>query len=201
MQLLPRLPPTPIRGPRPIPLLGPTGGLLRFFADPIACMRSLHARYGAIAAVSDRDPSLVCAFGAEYNRKVLSDAQLFHNWADLLFEVPKDSAPVRINQALPGMNGEVHRRQRRMMMPVFNKVNIEGLHGEIAELTGRCLERLPVGLTVDMSAEMGELTRSITLRCLYGVDASSGEEDLGRMATRYLEGLTSVGAMLLPRMI
>ena len=115
MELVPKLPPIPLAGPRPMPLLGARGNVLRFFADPVKVLLSLHRRYGNIAPFTDRDPAWIALFGPAYNEQILSDARRFHNFADLPFPLPPDSAPVRLNTALTSMNGELHRRQRRLM--------------------------------------------------------------------------------------
>ncbi len=198
MLKLPRLPPTSIRGPRPLPVLGSVGNLLRFFGDPVGTLRGLHARYGAVAALADRDAAMVCVFGAEHNRLVLSDANRFHNFADLLFPVPPDSAPTRLNNALTAMNGETHRRHRRLMMPAFSKASIEGYVAEMVAVTDAALARWPAGGALEMKREMVDLTMRAALRSLFGLDGEGDGENLGDLSMKYLEGLISPAAMLLP---
>src|SRR5262245_66307704 len=106
MITLPKLAPAPIRGPRAIPFLGATGSLIRFFAEPVGALLSLKREFGDIAALGDRDPALIAAFGAAHNRQILSDSSLFYNSAEAPFRLPKGSAAEHLNTALTAMNGE-----------------------------------------------------------------------------------------------
>lgn len=198
MKPLPKLPPTAIAGPRPLPLLGTTGSFLRFFGDPVGTLLDLHARFGLLATLADRDPAVICAFGEEHNRAVLTDPRLFHNLADSLFDVPPGSAPTRLAHALTGQNGEVHRRSRRLLMPAFQKSALDAYRDDTVEVTRACLDRLTVGATLDVAALMSDLTQRIALRCLFAVEPRADGENLGELAARYLEGLISVGAMAFP---
>src|SRR5690349_920266 len=110
MSLLPAI---PVPGPAAFPLLGKAGTLLRFFRDPVRCLQTLHARYGDVAAVSAGDASLVCAFGPELNRQVLSEPDLFHTAAELPIRIPKGSALERLTRFLVGTNGADHKHLRR----------------------------------------------------------------------------------------
>lgn len=200
MKPLPRLAPTAIRGPRALPLLGTTGNLLRFFSDPITTLLSHNERFGPLSTLADRDPAIVCAFGEEYNRSVLTDQRLFHNAAEALFDVPPGSAPTRLSHTLTGMNDELHKRHRRLLMPAFQKSALEAYRDNIVQVTDAALARVKVGEVVDVSALMTDLTMRIVVRCLFGIELPAGKDDrnLGHLAQRYLEGLISVGAMLVP---
>src|ERR1700733_4716315 len=139
-----RLPPVPIPGPRPIPFIGPAGSLLRFFRDPIRCMRGIHERYGTVAAVSEGDASLVCAFGPDCNRQILSDPDLFHNAAELPIRIPEGTSLERLSTFLVGMNGEAHHRLRRMMVPLFQKSYLETYRDAMVAAVEGALGRWPV---------------------------------------------------------
>ena len=115
------LAPVSIRGPRPLPLLGPLGNLLRFFADPVSAMISLHREYGEVAALVDSNPGMVVAFGPAMNRAVLTNTRVYEHSTEIPVKVPEGSALARFNQVLPFLNGETHQRRRRLMMPAFHK--------------------------------------------------------------------------------
>jgi cytochrome P450 len=132
-------------GPPRIPLLGDKGGLIRFFRDPVGNLLRLHAAHGDVAALSGGDPSLVCAFGLENNRTILSDAERFHNSADIPFPVPKGSSPERLFTALNAMNGEQHRRHRRLMMPAFGKAAVLHHHDDMVATVERLVDRIRPG--------------------------------------------------------
>ncbi len=189
----PRLP-----GPRKIPLLSNKAGLIRFLRDPIGTLLSLHAEYGGIAALPADDPALIFAFGAEHNRQILSDPLRFHSSGDPPFPMAPGSSVERLNNALTSMNGDQHRRHRRLMMPVFGKAAIELYRDDMAALVERFAQRLRPGATLDVQGEMIELSLVVAMRCLFGLDVETGAAELGRMGVQTLRGLSSVWNALLP---
>src|SRR5262245_35592785 len=156
MELLPQLPKVAIPGPKAKFPLGRTGNLLSFFGDPAGTLLDLHRRYGTLAALTDGDPAVVFAFGGEHHKKVLSDSKLFHNFADPPYRVAPDSSTVRLTNALTSMNGDVHKRQRRLVMPAFQKSAVEGHRDAIIAATNRILDRWKPGDTIDVGAQMIE---------------------------------------------
>ncbi|HLL56201.1 MAG TPA: cytochrome P450, partial [Myxococcaceae bacterium] len=177
---------------------GPRGNILRFFSEPVGTMLRLHREYGKLAALSDRNPGLVCAFGAEFNQLLLSDANRFQSNEDLLFPVPKDSPAETLLVSLPMLNGPAHRRRRRLMMPSFARTAIEGYRDDIASIAERYVSRWTPGRRFDVAAEMHELTLEIALKCFFGLENTAHPDNLGRLGSEFLEGLISVWCMLLP---
>jgi cytochrome P450 len=174
------------------------GSLLRFFGDPVGTLLALRRDYGTLATLADGDPALIVALHSDYNRQILSDSRLFHNFAQAPLRVPPGSAPERLLDALTSMNGERHKEHRRLLMSAFTKSALEGYRTEMIAVTERALARLRVGDTIDLNREMVDLTLRIALKCLFGVEPAEGEENLGVMATDFLAGLISPAAALLP---
>jgi cytochrome P450 len=189
--------PNTLPGLTAIPLLGARGGLVRFFRDPIATLHALRDR-GDVVALARGHDRLVAVFGANHHRTVLSDANLFHNFATPLFPVPDDAPLQRLMNALTSMNGEQHKRHRRLMMPAFTKSAIEGYHAAMTASCDRFLERWRPGTTKDVAAEMIELTLVAAMRSLFGLDLEDGAAEMGRLGMKVLEGLTDVRNILLP---
>ena len=198
MLRLPKLPPTEIRGPKPVAVLGSLGNTLAFFREPIGTLCSLQQRFGNLVAITDRDPAMLVAFGGEHNRTILSDTRLFENWSEIPVPVPPDSAPVRLGQSLIGMNGDTHRRHRRLMMPAFAKGNIERYLPDMVDVTEQALARLRPGDTVDVAALMVELTQHVALRCLFGIEPEPGTPHVGILARRYTGSLLSPAVIMFP---
>jgi cytochrome P450 len=198
MDLMPRLSPVALRGPRAVPLLGPTGNVLGFFRDPIGTMLTLKREFGDVVPLADKNPAWVALFGAKDTQAVLQDQNLFHNFADIPIKVPPGSAPLRLNNALTSQNGDVHRRARRMMMPAFAKPAIAGYRDDMVAMAEKILAGWQVGDVVDVARAGTELAMSVAMQCLYGVDLSKQTDTLGTLSMRYLEGLLSVGALMFP---
>jgi cytochrome P450 len=172
--------------------------ILRFFADPIGRMLELHARHGGVAPIAGGARPMVCVFGAEHNRTVLSDPGSFHNNDQMLVRVPRQSSVVRLNTSLIMANGSEHRRQRRILMPAFAKARIEGYRDRIVALAGRHLDGWRPGRPIDLAEEATELTMRVAMDCLFGLDTADEARELGRLAAAHLRGLVSAFAMLFP---
>jgi cytochrome P450 len=199
MELLPKLPAVPLPGPRAVPLLGAHANVMRFFGDPVGVLLALHREYGELASLIAGNPAWVAAFGPRYNQQVLSDVRLFHNYSDIPQKVPEDSAPMRLNNgALTALNGDVHRRVRRLVMPAFSRPAVATYRDEMVKVAERVLVGWKVGETRNVSSLMMELTLCVAMQCLYGVDVSRQADELGTLSQSYLGGMLSVGAMLLP---
>lgn len=187
-----------IPGPAPIPLLGSTGSLLRFFRDPVRCVHDLHAQYGNVVAVSRNDASLVCAFGPQLTKQIMSEPGLFHTAAELPIRVPEASALQRLSTFLVGMNGERHDSLRRMMMPLFQKSHLVHYRDDVVAAAQMQLDSWKAGHTIDIGRAMDELSVCTALRALYGLDVSGEARELAELGKSFTEGATSVGLLLLP---
>ena len=188
--------PVPIRGPR-----APFGSFvstLRFFGDPIGCMQTLRHEYGELAAIVDRSPALICAFGAEYNREVLSKGSVFQHSAELPIPTPEGSALEKFNASVIFANGETHRKYRRLMMPAFSKASLEAYAPDMVAMAEQSLRRWPVGETVDLVPLLRELTTNIVLRCIFGLDPERGEARLAALEAKMLDAVTSPLTIALP---
>jgi cytochrome P450 len=189
--------PVPIRGPRKLPLIGAPASIFRFLGDPIGTMLALNREFGDIAAVVDQSPAIVCVFGAERNREVLSNGAVFRNDEDFL-RAPKGSSVERIKSELVFLNGEPHRRHRRLMMPAFQKSSIDAYASEIVAATEPMLQRWPVGETVDVTSLLRQLTLCVAVRCLFGLNVTDGAQELGVLAEELVDQISSPLAMMLP---
>jgi cytochrome P450 len=198
MPLLQKLAPVDVPGLPAVPLLGSRVNFLRFFADPIGLMLRLLRRHGRVAALTAGDASLVCAFGPEHNKTILSNAVEFPNSEELFFPARDDSSIRRLHTHLVFMNGEAHRRQRRLMMPALQKSAIDQYRDTIVSLADRALDRLPPGQTIDAAVELRAMMFRIGLKCFFGVDFDGDGERLGELEMEHLKGMVSVGAILFP---
>lgn len=195
------LPLVEIAGPRAFPLVDPTRSVLRFLADPLDSLLELSARYGSIAAVSDRHAELVCAFGATLNHEVLTQPTAFEHDSALPFSAPKGSAFERFNRAMIFMNGDAHKRVRRLLAPAFQKSALDGYADAIVSMAKLELDRWRTEATYDVAHALRELTLRVAMRCLFGVDVGASTEQLGTLAARQLECLASPLTVVLPAAI
>jgi cytochrome P450 len=87
---------------------------------------------------------------------------------------------LRAGQGLLTSAGEEHRRQRRLLQPLFHQRVIERFYPVVVDRTERLLSRLESGGEVDIAREMADLTRSVILGVLFGRDHRDEDGGLSR---------------------
>ena len=187
-----------IPGLTPIPFVGSQLALVRFFSNPIGILQKLHREHGDLAALNRGDLSFVCAFGPDYNKQLLSNARGFHNFAELPFDLPQDSAARRFNVNLTAMNGDVHRQQRRLMMPAFHKKTVNSYRDDMAVVIEQHMVKWSQNGRLDLKQAMAELTLDVMMRSLFGLDIGNRSSSLGHMAMDFLSQATSMAVMGFP---
>ena len=163
-----------------------------FSRDLLRGIRQLHRQYGPIAAIEDRGQRVVFLFSPEFNQQVLSDTERFHA---RFFAVrgPKHSAQRRLTCGLLAMNGEQHRRNRRIVKEPFGLRAI-GTYGEtIGHLTDEMLADWRPGEVRDMAEEMRQFMLRVTSTILFGLNDSELAYRLGDMIARWVSLNQDVG--------
>jgi cytochrome P450 len=217
----PRLSTAP--GPSPTPGLGALPHLIAYARDAIGTSERLFARYGKIASlvraparfVTPRGASVVIATGADVNRQILTQHDRFHMYALPGVLYPDDEAfaaarapgfggatvdrlrPIR--RTLTGLfhvNGDEHRRHRRLLMPAFHKTRIDAYRDDMVALTDDALEGYRVGEIRDVHADMTRLTLRIATKTLFGEDVGERGVELARAMQEWLELAFSLGMLL-----
>ena len=168
-------------------MLGTSGNLLRFVLDPLNYVERLFAEHGPVAALvrgrsrrvasPGRDtPAVVFVHGPELNRAVLTDHERFHKTALSGPLYPKDEKNARtrpLRRLLTGLfhvNGDTHRRHRRLLMPAFHKSRIESYVGDMVALTEEVAQTFQAGSVRNLRDDMTELTLRIVTKTLFGSD-------------------------------
>ena len=161
------------------------GNLLDFPADPLACMRKLQQQHGSVAALSQDGAKLYFVFGPELNHQVLSDSQTFHS-RFFAIRGSKNSAQRRLTSGLLSMNGEEHKRHRRMVMDAFLKKAIQGYLPAIRLHTEQMLADWQSGKERDISRDMTEFMLRLTSSILFGMDNPDLAYRIGRMIDHWV---------------
>ncbi|MDP9327083.1 MAG: cytochrome P450 [Actinomycetota bacterium] len=80
-----------------------------------------------------------------------------------------------IGDSLLTTEGEVHRRQRRLIQPLFHHERIAGYARDMVALASEAAERWGDGERIDVHREMARLTLAVVARTLFGTDLPAGE--------------------------
>jgi cytochrome P450 len=88
-----------------------------------------------------------------------------------------------VGNGLLTSEGEVWRKQRRLMQPAFHHQRLEKLDGLITGAAGAMLERwgaaAEAGQAIDIAREMASLTLTITTKALFGIDLGEDVNSVG----------------------
>lgn len=118
------------------------------------------------------------------------------------FEKPSTGLTARqlarlLGQGLLTSNGELWRRQRRLIQPAFRRERLAEYAGQVVQHTQLMLEQWRDGATIDTSREMMELTLAIVCKALFDHQVR-GEGDSVAAAMRVLRSTFGGIDALLP---
>ena len=195
-------------GPRPAnPIfhahgLPALGWYVRFIRDSIGCLCEVYRRaelnigHGVIP-FGRRSQKSVFAFGPEYNREVLGDTATYRTTPQTAGG-PANSALRRIRHGLTAMNGDEHRQQRQLVMPLFVKNAVDGYRDAAVAITDEIMRSWPIGKPIDMWRQMRRLTLRTSAHVLYGREEPAVAEKLGEMIQELFERNFTPACWLLP---
>ncbi|MGE0374791.1 MAG: cytochrome P450 [Planctomycetaceae bacterium] len=170
----------------PKPALPVTAGRIAdFAADPVVCMRRLWVQHGEIAALQEDTQRVYFVFGPHYNKQVLSDSQRFHSRFFTL-RGPRKSAHRRLTSGLLSMNGDEHRRHRRIVMQPFSKAAISEYHETVARLSSEMLDTWRPGEVRDINVDMTDYMLRLTSSILFGFDEQDLAHRIGVLTERWV---------------
>ncbi len=169
----------------------PTSGSLRdLIRNPLDFFGSLAARYGDIVCYRPAPDTAYLINHPDYVRHVLLDNNRNYSkatYSNLVFNKV-------IGEGLLTSEGEVWRKQRRMMQPAFHHTRLAQLDRMITDATCAMLEQwqrsYAAGKPIDLPREMSALTLTVTTRALFGVDLGDEVREVGEIVNRaasYLE--------------
>ncbi|HEX8855702.1 MAG TPA: cytochrome P450 [Thermoleophilaceae bacterium] len=163
----------------------------RMRTDPLRLVLECYERYGPVFSMRLLHEPVVFVIGPEANHYVtVSHAQNFR-WRDGSFG---DLIPL-LGDGLLTIDGDYHRRSRKLMLPVFHRDRIAATAGTMVEEAERALEGWQPGRQVDMYHWTRALAMRIAMRALFGFnpddkshgfdEAAEFEEALSYYATDY----------------
>ncbi|MFL5341887.1 MAG: cytochrome P450 [Gemmataceae bacterium] len=192
------IPATPLahfRGPRAF------WWFTKFIRDSVGCLGDAYRVANLCVAGNalpwGRPHRNVFAFGPEHNRTVLGDTATFHTTAQIKGG-PPGSPMRRVRHGLTAMNGDEHRQQRQLVMPMFGKKAVDGYRDTGVRMTERLMAEWPSGGRIDAWVEMRKLTLRTSSHILYGREDQATAEAMGEMIFELLENTFSPFVTFLP---
>jgi cytochrome P450 len=148
-------------------------------------MRRLYQAHGLIAALEEQGRRVIFAFGPDYNRQLLSDPNTFHA-RFFAIRGPRNSAQRRLTSALLGMNGDEHKRHRRLVMGPFQKESISRYGDQLGTLAQRLIRRWRPGQVRDTFQDMAQHMLRVTSNVLFGYERPALAYEIGRRTHRWV---------------
>ncbi len=117
------------------------------------------------------------------------------------FEKPSSGLMARqlrrlLGQGLLNSNGELWRRQRRLIQPAFRKETVHAYAPVIVAQTRELLDGLRHGETVDIAQTMMQLTLRIVSKALFALELDGEIERFGRAMYAFRGAFSRLGAAL-----
>jgi cytochrome P450 len=188
--------PVAIRGPKVLPFVGLAKSLYWFLEDPVGVIMKLRQQ-GDVVALVDHSPAVVFVFGAERNREILTNPGIFRH-DETLFRGPPGSAMDKMRFSTVTINGDTHRRHRKLMQPAFQKSALDGYAADIVATTRTMLDVWKIGTVSDMDGLCRDAALAMAMKCLYGLDVSKEAHELGHLASEWVKNVSEPTTILLP---
>jgi cytochrome P450 len=185
-----------IRGPKPAPIIGKFTSLYELLDDPLAVVMRLR-RQGDVVALIDQSPALICVFGPDRNREILTQPAIFRH-DETLFHGPPGSEMEKMRHTIISINGETHKRHRKLMQPSFHKGILDGYTNDIVSVTRVMLDRWKVGEVNLIDDLCRELAIAMAMKCFYGLEVGDEAHELGHIAAEWVKSITEPTTILMP---
>ena len=189
-----------IPGPALHPVLGWRGFLLDFARDPVGFLGRLQTQYGRIARVGEGKMSATFTFHPDYTRQILSNPNLFYSFSleDIPFPFSDIEALKSMTTALSLLNGEQHKRQRRLMAPAFHHHILPGYVAQITRIVEGYFGKWKVGEVPDIYQEFDLFTILLSMEIFVGMQADEEGRSFAHLFETVLKLLFSPPTFLLP---
>jgi cytochrome P450 len=138
----------------------------RFARDPLHVLLELYERFGPVFTLRIFHGNSVFLIGPEANHHVtVANAENF-SWRDGHMG---DLIPL-LGDGLLTIDGDFHRRSRRIMLPAFHRERIAAAQVVMEQEAGAAIERLHPGQELDLYHWTRALALRIAMRALFGLD-------------------------------
>ena len=152
-----------------VPSLRRTAAMIR---DPLHLLLDAYERHGPVFSMRILHARNVFVLGPQANHQVLvSEADAFR-WRDGGFS---ELIPL-LGDGLLTIDGDRHRRDRRIMLPAFHRERIAAAERIMREEAERALAPWHDGAEVEVYHWSRELAMRIALRALFGIDPDSADD-------------------------
>ena len=138
----------------------------RVIADPLGLLLDAYERHGPVFSLRVLTTRVVFMLGPAANHRILVTHASDFTWRDGAFA---DLIPL-LGDGLLTIDGDFHRRSRRIMLPAFHRDRIAAALTTMEEEIERAVAPWRPGDRVDLYAWARELALRVAMRALFGLD-------------------------------
>ena len=135
--------------------------------------------------MEDQGQRIYFVFGPEFNHQVLSDGNAFHS-RFFAIRGSRNSSQRRVSSGLLSMNGEQHKRNRRLVMDAFMKKAITNYVPAMRSEVETMLADWVPGTERDIARDMTDFMLRLTSSILFGLDRPEVAYKIGRMIDHWV---------------
>lgn len=212
--------PESIPGPPPTRALSTAGPLLPWAKDSLGHAGRLFEQYGDVVALvrgggtrtistDPTCPGTVLAYGPQHTRTTTAEHEVFAKSilsGSLCPTSGRQGSPIpRRHQPLTtfgsglfNVNGDEHRRHRRLMMPAFSQRRLAGYAAEMVRQVKVELDTWSLGDVRDLSLDMRRLTLNIVSATLFGTTSAASGFETSRELSRAIRLMGKPLTRILP---
>jgi cytochrome P450 len=162
----------------------PFQGLLAFWRDPTGSLVRLAERYGDVTRFRfGLDDEYLLVHPEHVQRVLVAEHRSFSKGRALA------EAKRILGEGLLTSEGDFHRRQRRLLQPLFVHDRVAAYGETMVDAAERAATRWRDGELLDVHAEMARLTLGIVGRTLFDADVESEAVEIGQALTESMEML------------
>lgn len=162
--------------------------LMNWISDPIGFIQKMRQKYGDV---------FVMDLGKPGDFVVVGDPQVIQ---DLFSKDPKQFDVGRANhlaEPLLGQNslilldGERHRRERKLLMPSFHGERLQTYAQQICQITEQCIDRWQVGQPFIARRAMQQISLEVILRVVFGLSDGERYQQIKPLLTAWIDVIDS----------
>ncbi len=142
----------------------------RFAEEPLEMLLESYERFGPVFTLRLLHSNIVFMLGPAANHYILVSHAADFQWREGSF---RDLIGL-MGDGLLTIDGDFHRRSRRIMLPAFHRENLAESVETIREETERAIQLLVPGTTADLYDWTRHLAMRVAMRALFGLDPDSG---------------------------
>jgi cytochrome P450 len=134
--------------------------------DPLGMLLDAYERYGPVFSLRILSTRVVWMLGPAANHRILVSHAGDFTWRDGFF---RDLIPL-LGDGLLTIDGDFHRRSRRIMLPAFHRERVAAALGAMEAEIDHALASWRAGLRVELYAWTRALAVRVAMRALFGLD-------------------------------